>query len=447
MLVLEEVAVGSRCRFLTIPWVLAAMLALPGRAPAQEGDTPVVVVHAGVLLAVPGEPPRSKQSIVIRDGKIAEIRDGFVDAATVGADEVVDLSGRFVLPGLLDMHTHLTGELGPDAKLQQVEMSDVDVAFQAAVHARRTLEAGFTTVRNLGGNPEAIFGLRDAIAGGKVPGPRIVAAGNAISGTGGHADTHGFREEILELFASPGICDGADDCRRAVRQLVKSGSDVIKITATGGVLSNVASGTGQQLFDDEMASIVATAHLLGRKVAAHAHQAGGINAALRAGVDSIDHGTLSDEESFRLFQETGAYLVPTLLAGHTVNRMLATSDFLPPATRAKAADLLEAMAANAGRAHAAGVRIAFGTDSGVSRHGTNAAEFALMVASGIPAADCIVAATVHAADLIGLADEIGTLEPGKQADLIAVSGDPLQEITVLERVEFVMRGGTIFLQR
>jgi imidazolonepropionase-like amidohydrolase len=228
-----------------------------------------------------------------------------------------------------------------------------------------------------------------------------------------------------------------------VRALVKGGSDVIKITATGGVLSDVNSGTGQQLFDDEMKSIVATAHLLGRKVAAHAHQPDGINAALRAGVDSIDHGTLSNDESFRLFNETGAYLVPTLLAGHTVNRMLESSDFLPPATRAKAQDLLHAAGQTLGRAHAKGVKIAFGTDSGVSRHGTNAQEFQHMVDAGMSPMDAIVAATVNAADLLGLSDEIGTIEPGKSADIIAVNGDPLEEISELERVTFVMRTGLV----
>ncbi|HUO86484.1 MAG TPA: amidohydrolase family protein [Thermoanaerobaculia bacterium] len=405
------------------------------------------VVHAGRLLAVPGVPPEVERSLIVRDGRIEEVRAGFVDAASVGAEgdevEVVDLSRHFVLPGLIDAHVHLTGELGPERKLLEVTRSDAATTLHALPFLRRTLDAGFTTVRDLGGEPEIVFALRDAVAAGVVDGPRIVAAGASIAATGGHGDSHGFREEILEMMADSSICDGEADCRRAVRAQVKRGADVIKVTATGGVLSETAAGTDQQLFDDELAAIVATAHALGRKVAAHAHGVDGINAALAAGVDSIEHGTYSDETSFRLYRERGAFLVPTMLAGETVLEMAEDAEFFPPAIREKARRVGAEMKEMVRRAHAAGVPIAFGTDSGVSRHGTNGRELVLMVEAGMTPMEVIHAATVNGARLLGREADLGTLEAGKHADLVAVAGDPLADVSVLLAPDLVMQGGRV----
>lgn len=421
--------------------LLAVCCWIGGPAAEAAPNSGKTIVHAGTLLAVPGHAPQNQQSVIVENGRIVAVQSGYVEEE--GA-RIVNLRSAFVMPGLMDLHTHLTGELTADAKLKAVTQSNVDVAMDAIVFARRTLEAGFTTVRNVGGNPEVMFGLRDGIAAGKVPGPRIFAAGHGLSGTGGHADDHGYRVEILELFSSSGVCDGADDCRRAVRAQVKRGSDWIKITATGGVLSETAAGTGQQLFDDELAAIIATAKTMGRKVAAHAHGVDGINAALRAGVTTIEHGTYSNDESFRLYKENDAWLVPTMLAGATVVEMAKNADFMVPAVRAKATRVGADMATMVRKAHAAGVRIAFGTDSGVSRHGDNAKEFGLLVGAGLSEMDALVTATVHAAEVLGLSDRLGTVEPGKLADLIAVDGNPLEQIDAMERVRFVMKEGQVF---
>lgn len=422
---------------------LSAVVALA----AEPASEQVLIVHAGSLLAVPGEPPRERQSVIVRDGLIAEIRHGFVAAGEVessGSVEIVDLSNQFVLPGLTDLHTHITGELGPHSKLAAVTLSPVDHALDGVVFLRRTLEAGFTTIRNTGGDPEVMFALRRGVAAGKIAGPRIFAAGAAVANTGGHADSHGYLEEILELFQSSGVCDGADDCRRAVRAQIKRGSDWIKITATGGVLSETAAGVGQQLFADELEAIVETAALMGRKVAAHAHGTDGINAALEAGVATIEHGTYSDQASFALFRQTGAFLVPTILAGATVAQMARESDFMPPPIRKKALEVGPKMIEMVRAAHEAGVRIAFGTDSGVSRHGDNAREFGLMVEAGMSPMEAIAAATVVAAEVLGVTAEQGTIEPGKRADLIATSGSPLDDVGELMAVRFVMKEGEIY---
>lgn len=415
-----------------------------------QGSERVAIVHAGTLMAVPGEALLERQSVIVRDGRIEEVRAGFVTPADVESDgpiEIVDLSSSFVLPGLIDLHTHITGELGPESKLRAVTLTSVDHALNGVVFLRRTLEAGFTTIRNTGGDPEVMFSLRRGVEQGKVAGPRIFAAGAGISGTGGHADNHGFLAEILDLYKSSGICDGADDCRRAVRTQVKRGSDWIKITATGGVLSETAAGVGQQLFADELEAIVETADMMGRRVAAHAHGTAGINAALRAGVATIEHGTYGDDSSFALFKETGAYLVPTILAGVTVAEMASNNDFMPAPIKAKALEVGPRMIEMVRQAHAAGVKIAFGTDSGVSRHGDNAREFGLMVEAGMTEMEAITAATVTAAEVLGIADEAGTLEPGRRADLIATTGSPLEDVDELMDVRFVMRSGEVYSDR
>lgn len=416
--------------------VLASVLCAPS-AIAEETSAKTYI-HAGRLLADPATGRiEANKTIVVERGKIAEIRDGYV-----GDGSVVDLRDAFVLPGLIDSHVHLTFESGPTSQLDAVTKSTTDQAFDGVVFAGRTVRAGFTTVADLGSDPEAINALRDAIAAGKVVGPRIIAAGG-VAAHGGHGDIHGYRPEILDLFRSPTLCSGADDCARAVRVAVQHGADIIKTASTGGVMSNTAAGLGQQMSDAELVAIVETAHHLGRKVAAHAHGTDGVNAALRAGVDSVEHGTYLDAESLRLFKAKGSYLVPTLLAGDTVTRQAETADWMPDAVRAKARAIGPQMIDALRRAHEGGVRIAFGTDSAVSKHGENAREFALMVKAGLTPLDTIRAATVWGATHIGLENDIGSLAPGKAADIVAVRGDPLTDVKQLETVLFVMKGGAV----
>lgn len=419
-------------------------------SPAAAAD--IAIIHAGKLLAVPGSPPREAQTIIVRDGRVAKIVAGYVDGAEAGAAagdavRVYDLKERFVLPGLIDSHVHITGENNPRQRLEAVEMSDADDAIAAAGYARKTLMAGFTTVRDVGaGSGDAVFALRDGVARGDVVGPRIFASGATVSVTGGHGDgTQGYRDDVADLLRSRAVCDGPDDCRRAVREQVRRGADHIKLTATGGVLSNTAAGLEQQFFDDELAAIVDAGHKMGRKVTAHAHGVGGVNAALRAGVDSIEHGTYLDAESIKLFRKTGAYLVPTLLAGATVVDMAKdpNSHLLPP-QREKALEVGPQMHDMAARAKKGGVKIAFGTDSGVSKHGDNAREFALMVAAGFTPMEAIRSATVAAADHLGKSDLIGSIAPGKAADIIAVDEDPLADVNALLDVDFVMKAGVAY---
>ena len=292
----------------------------------------------------------------------------------------------------------------------------------------------------------AATSLRNSIAKGWVDGPRIIASGSGVAATGGHGDVDGMQMDMLKAQTAETVCDGMEDCRRAVRHAVKYGADVIKITATGGVLSQTNTGTGQQMTDNEMKEIMDTAHNLGRKVAAHAHAAQGINAALRAGVDSIEHGSYADKESIRLFKKTGAYLVPTLLAGDTVVRMAKTSNVFIPAVAKKAIRVGGDMMAHFEVAHKKGVKIAFGIDSGVSRHGINAEEAVLMHRAGMSKMGILKSATVNAADLIDMSDSLGTLEAGKIADIIAMDASPLGDIKELLSVDFVMKGGTVYKQ-
>ncbi|MCB2112398.1 MAG: amidohydrolase family protein [Parvularculaceae bacterium] len=411
----------------------------------------VVIIHAGKLLAEPGSAPAAEQSVIVRDGRVAGIAPGYIEASGAGADEndavaIIDLKNRFVLPGLIDSHVHITSENNPRGRLQRVEQSDADYAIAGAGFARKTLMAGFTTIRDVGaGSGDAIFALRDGIARGDIDGPRLYASGATISVTGGHGDgTQGYRDDIAELLHSQAVCDGPSDCRRAVRNQVRRGADHIKLTATGGVLSNTAAGLEQQFFNDELAAIIDSAHAMGRKATAHAHGLEGINAALRAGVDSIEHGTYLDDESIRLFRKTGAYLVPTLLAGETVVEWAQDpTSFLLAPQRAKALEVGPTMHEMAAKAHKGRVKIAFGTDSGVSRHGENAREFALLVAAGLTPMEAIATATVNAAEHLGRSDVIGTISAGKFADIIAVDGDPLADINALLDVDFVMKEGVV----
>ena len=401
------------------------------------------VIHAGRLLAEPGEAPKQAQSVRVANGKVAAVESGYL-APPPGA-RLIDLKDRFVLPGLIDCHVHLTGQLGPGQRLGFVEDSDPKVGLNAAHRARLTLEAGFTTVRDLGARkPEVIYALRDAVAEGKVPGPRILCVGAILSPTGGHGQTYGFRLDVCQCVQSNfGVCDGVDACRRAVRLQVAHGADAIKFVATGGVLSNLRAGVDQQFTTDEIKTIIETAHTLGRRVSAHAHGLAGINAALRGGVDSIEHGSFLDETSIPLFLEHGAFHVPTVIAGMTVLDMANRGGVLTPAQTEKALVVGERIKAALNRSYSAGVRIAFGTDMGVGPHGKNARELGYMVEAGMTAADAIKAATLNAAELLDIGETTGSIAPGKSADIIAVDGDPLADISQLERVRFVMARGAL----
>ncbi|HJV42747.1 amidohydrolase family protein [Caulobacter sp.] len=417
---------------------LAIAGAISGAACAET-----VFVQAGKLLADPATGKvETAKTLVLENGKVARIVDGYV--AERGG-KIVDLKDSFVLPGLIDSHVHLTHEQNPNSRLQAVTRSSADEAMVGAGFARKTLLAGFTTVADLGAENQAIFALREGIKRGDVVGPRIIAAGSAVSIHGGHGDVNGFSDEVMHVLRPTSVCSGADDCRRATREQVWHGADIIKITATGGVLSNTAAGLSQQFSDDELKAIVDAAHKMGRKVTAHAHGVDGINSFLRAGGDSIEHGTYLDAESIALFKKNGAYLVPTLMAGDFVYRVASgPNNFLTPAQTAKALDAGPKMLAMARRAHEGGVKIAFGTDTGVSAHGDNAGEFALLVKAGLSPLEAIQTATVNAADHFSLASEIGSLAPGKAADLIAVKGDPLKDVTELRRVTSVIKGGVVY---
>ncbi len=431
-----------------------AVLLLTAGAHAEDSWS---VVHAGELLAVPGQPTVKNKSVIIKNGRVTEIRDGFASAADLGLDEgavdVIDLSGSFVLPGLMDLHTHITGQVGVgNRKLDSVTLSRSFLALRATVFARRTLEAGITTIRNVGADPEVIFALRDAIKAGHVAGPRIFAAGGGIGATGGHGDIHGYRDDVMAVLAQVGRCDGADACRKAVRAKIKQGADLIKIAATGGVLSETATGTGVQMTPEEMRAVVETAHSLGRKVAAHAHAANGINAAVRAGVDSIEHGMWPDKDTYRLMKEHGTYLVPTVYpityVGDTPEKMK-KGPFrnAPPAIMAKLLELADQPKIVVRGAVEAGVKIAMGTDAAIFPHGLNTNEFVEYVEAGMTPMQSIMTGTVNAADLLGQSAQLGSLEPGKAADLIATAKSPLEDITEVTRVTFVMRDGIVFKGR
>lgn len=421
-------------------WLSVSAIALLSTSASWAQNEDLTVIHAGHLLAIPGEAVQQDQSIFVRNGQIEAIEAGYVSPE--GA-EIIDLTQHWVMPGFIDSHVHITSELNPNGRLMTVTDNSADRAIDGAKFAVRTLQAGFTTVQDVGGNLEAVTALRDGIEAGDIPGPRMRVSGPAVTPTGGHGDINGYSTEVMDLLTSRSACNGPGDCRRAVRELVRGGADVIKITATGGVLSNTAAGVEQQFFDDELASIVEAAHMMGRRVTAHAHGVTGINSFLEAGGNSIEHGTYLDRESIRLFKRNEAYLVPTILAGVTVAEMAETAAWMTPFQRAKSRMVGPQMIEMARRAHEGGVEIAFGTDSGVSQHGLNAREFELLVEAGLTPMEAIVTATLNASRHVQMEDEIGTLEVGKFADIIAVDGDPLADITELKDMDFVMARGII----
>lgn len=413
--------------------------------PAAGQTAPRTVIHAGHLIAEPGKPVRGASTIVVENGRIIAVIDGH-QPADPGAT-LIDLKDKYVLPGLIDSHVHLTSDAGGLAgQLEEVTLSPAAQAFNAEANAMKTLRAGFTTVRNLGDGDGATLALRDAIRAGKVQGPRIVDAGASISGTGGHMDgSLGYRDELRPFFAGGGnTCNGADDCRRAVRLQIGRGADVIKFASTGGVNSRIGAGLGKQMFDDEAQAIVDTAHMFGKKVAVHAHGADGIRLALTAGADSIEHGTILDDATIAAWAKSKTWYVPTL---STVNgykeRIAANANAYEPDVLAKIKWRIEITGKSLQQLVPRGVRIAFGTDAGVSKHGRNGDEFELMVQNGMTPTAALQAATVNAADLLGLSDQIGTIAPGKSADIVAVASDPIADVRVLKKVDFVMARGEV----
>ena len=420
--------------------LLIALAVVSLAAPAGAAT----LVHAGSLIDGVGDMPRAEVTLVIEDGRIAEIRSGFAEPGL--GDELIDLSGMTVLPGLMDMHVHLTGELSRRSYLERVQFESADQAVRAVAYARTTLMAGFTTVRNPGDDGKATVALRKAIEAGLVPGPRIFTAGKSLATTGGHADpTNGLNSRLRgDPGPADGVVNGPADAAKAVRQRYKEGADFIKITATGGVLSVAKSGQNPQFTMAELEAIIATANDYGFHVAAHAHGTEGMKRAVLAGVRSIEHGTYMTDEVMELMKQHGTFYVPTILAGVTVAERAEIDGYFPDLVRPKAAAIGPVIQDTFARAWAAGVKIAFGTDCGVGPHGDNAKELALMVAGGMPAMEAIQSATRVTAELLEIENEVGTLEAGKLADLIAVDGDPLADITELESVDFVMREGVVY---
>jgi imidazolonepropionase-like amidohydrolase len=421
----------------------SAALAAPAGAPPE-----VLLLRADRVIVDPRQPPRGASTLVVRGDRLAAVLDG-IDARPVLAEgetaREIDLRGRTVLPGLVDSHVHLTGEPATPWWRDAVDTPE-QAAISGVRNAALTVRAGFTTVRDLGGNRQAPHALRDAIVAGIVPGPRMLVAGQAISIVGGHGDANGFNPEATSVLSGGNICTGPDQCAQRVREMSRAGADVIKLAATGGVLSQQNRGLEQHFSAAELKAIVDTAHLLGLKVAAHAHGPRGIEAAARAGVDSIDHGTYIDAAGVEAMLAGKTFLVPTLSPTIAYRERVGSGAYTA-IVEAKIRQRLAATGKNIAAARKAGIRVAFGTDAGVSDHGRNAEEFPLMVQyGGMSARDALASATLEAADLLGLGTEIGTLEAGKSADVIAVDGDPLADVAALQQVRFVLARGRVVRQ-
>ncbi len=402
------------------------------------------IIHVGNLIDGKSDRTSKNVTIHISDSTIKKIEQGF--SVPNADDKVVNLKNHTVLPGLMDTHVHLTGEYNANSRLQRFILNEADYAFNAAKYAKKTLEAGFTVVRNLGGPFNVTVALRKAIEEGDVPGPKIFTSARSLSSTGGHGDsTNGWAKHIMGDYGpNEGIVNSPADARKAVRQRYKDGADWIKITATGGVLSVAKSGQNPQFTDQELKAIVDTAREYGMRVAAHAHGTEGMKRAVIAGVASIEHGTFMDREVMKLMKDKGTYFSATILAGDWVGKKAKIDGFFPELVRPKALEIGPIAIKTFAEAYKYGVPIVFGTDTGVSAHGDNAQEFALMVKAGMPEMEAIQSATSIAASFLDIADTHGTVEMGKQADIIAVSGNPLEDITAMEKVIFVMKGGTIY---
>ncbi|WP_294049075.1 amidohydrolase family protein [Sphingopyxis sp.] len=418
----------------------ASLSSAAGAAPAAMDSADALVIHAGAVVAIPGEKPLGPSTVVVRDGRIAEILPGYIERPDARS---IDLRDRTLLPGLIDTHVHFS--FSPETKLWSAAVdTPEDVALFAFSNAKKTLEAGFTTVRDVGSDGSSIHALRDAVNEGTVVGPRIFLSGTSLSIVGGHGDMSGLNRKTTEAlypYDYTGACTGGVECALRVREAAKYGADLIKVTSTGGIMSQQARGLGQHLTDEELTAIVTTAHSLGLKVAAHAHGGEGVAASVRAGVDSIEHGTYLDEETAKLMAKRGTWLVPTL--GLLDARKESDAS---PAVRAKMAEARRVAGRNIRLAVQYQVKFAFGTDAGVSPHGQNARQFRLMVEQGpmTPMA-ALRSATVDAAALLGQSDDLGTIEVGKYADLIAVAGDPYRDVTVTEHVSTVIKDGRVII--
>lgn len=401
------------------------------------------ILHCGLLIDGISDKAQKEVSIIIEGDKIKSIEKGYV---TGNADEkVIDLKSKTVMPGFMDMHVHLEGETSRDQYINEFIYNEADIAFDAAVYAKRTLMAGFTTVRDLGGSG-VNTALRNAINAGKVVGPRVYSAGKSIATTGGHADpTNGYRHDLKgDPGPKEGVINSPWEARKAVRQRYKNGADVIKITATGGVLSVAKDGSGPQFAVEELKAIVETANEYGMVTAAHAHGAEGMKRAVEAGISSIEHGTMMTEEIMRLMKTKGTYYVPTITAGKFVAEKAKEEGYYPAVVVPKALGIGPKIQDTFGKAYKMGVKIAFGTDAGVFPHGKNGKEFAYMVEAGMKPMEAIKSATVNAADLLKIRDLYGSVEKGKMADLVASDENPLENINTLEDIAFVMKGGEVF---
>jgi imidazolonepropionase-like amidohydrolase len=415
-------------------------LAMCGVCPAAT------LIHAGRLIDATGGPPRERVTLVIEAGKIAAIEPGFREPGQ--GDTLIRLTTQTVLPGLMDMHTHLQSQHSKDAYSERFFMDQAEYALRSTMYAKATLLAGFTTVRDLGDNGTTTIALRKAIANGWVLGPRIFTSGKSLATTGGHADPSNSLRGDYRRDPGPveGVINGVDDARKAVRARYRDGADLIKLTATGGVLSLAANGQNPQFTQEELDTVVNTARDYGMSVAVHAHGTEGIRRAVLAGVTSIEHGTYLTDETIALMKEKGTWWVPTNMAGEWVAKKSQEPGYFPEIVRPKAAEIGPLMRNTFARAYKAGVKIAFGTDSGVSPHGQNAHEFELMVDGGMPPMEAILTATKNAAQLLKIDDRLGTLEVGKLADVVAVDGNPLDEISAMQQVVFVMKEGQVHKQ-
>lgn len=405
------------------------------------------LIHAGKVFTGTSNSLLENVTIVVEDNKIKAVKKGFSEAQE--GDTVIDLKTSTVMPGLMDMHVHLSSQHGgPQTYLERFSLNEADYALRAANYAKITLDSGFTTVRNLGDGYNETVALRNAISKGYATGPRIYTVAKSIATTGGHADPSNGLSHLLRPDVGPkqGVVNGEAEAREAVRTRYQDGADLIKITATGGVLSVAKSGQNPQFMTDELEAIVETAKDYGMTVAVHAHGKEGMKRAIEAGVDSIEHGTYMDDEIRTLMKKHGTYYVPTILAGKFVADKAKIDGFFPELVRPKAAAIGPLIQNTFEQAHKAGVKIAFGTDSGVSAHGDNAQEFSLMVEAGMKPADALLSATVNSASLLGISDILGTLEEGKLADIVAVQGNPLDDISLMESVSFVMKDGVVYKQ-